>query len=429
MISSAIRTKMIIKNLENLLKKRRQAQKILKELDIPAWIIIAGDNSAEKAHLPLIGAPEGASHTAYILTQTDAFVISHYIETDIQKEYGFKTIEVEDRNVIFPLAKNLSSIIKAGTPIALNYSKRFPNVDTLGFGSYMKLEEELKKNKYFYLKNNDKNFISADELIFTIASSKLPYEIDFLKEAANITDEILNESFKNIKSGMTEKQVASMMHKISDSKIKRDSRLGYSWEKDANPIVLTKEGIAKSPHMAPSDRVIKPGSTVYIDFGISVNGYAGDLQHFGYVLKKDETNAPSNVQGMYNLLIKSINAGMRAAVPGALGWHIDKIVRDVIEQAGYPTYKHSTGHQLGAGETHTPGVVFGPLYNDYTNYSNAKRNDASITVQLPIREDYVMTIEPRIQIENGASIEVDGIVTKEGFELFVPIQKKIHLVR
>ena len=427
-------------NLEQVLEKRKQAQKILGELNIPAWVMIVADNKAENAHLPLIGAPLDDSSCVYVLTPNKAIVFTHNLGADTQREYGFETIEVKDRNVIMPLAKNLASIVGKGTPIALNYSKDFPQVDTLGFGTYKNFEEELVKNKYFsrielmknkyFLKKENTKFISADNLIFTLASTKLPYEIETLREAAKITDEILKETFKNIKPGMTEKQVSDIVHKIADFKIAVDKRLDYSWNRESNPIVLTGEGIGGSPHVPPSDRIVEKGSTVYLDFGISVNDYHGDLQHFGYVLKEGETNAPKHVQEVYNLLLDSIHAGMKAAVPGALGWHVDKASRDVITNANYPNYDHCTGHQLGAGGTHAPGMAFGPLFGDYTNEGSIEgRNDVVIHTQLPVKERYAMTIEPRIKIPNGASIEVDGIVTKKGFELFAPIQEKIHLVK
>jgi len=121
---------------------------------------------------------------------------------------------------------------------------------------------------------------------------------------------------------------------------------------------------------------------------------------------------------------------MLAAKPGVAGWEVDKASRDVIVNAGYPPYMHSTGHQLGAGGTHAPGVSFGPKFLDYTNEGSTEgRDDVNPTSQLPLRAGYVMTIEPRMQVANGASIEVDGVVTKNGFELFVPIQEKIHLIK
>jgi Xaa-Pro aminopeptidase len=163
---------------------------------------------------------------------------------------------------------------------------------------------------------------------------------------------------------------------------------------------------------------------------LSVDGYHGDLQHFGYVLRRGETEAPESVKRMFNLLNDSIKAGMEMAKPGVAGWEVDKASRDIIVNAGYPTYEHGTGHQLGAGGTHAPGVSFAAKFYDFSNEGSTEgRDDVCPSSQLPVRAGYVMTIEPRIQITNGASIEVDGIVTDNGFELFVPIQKEIHLIR
>jgi Xaa-Pro aminopeptidase len=140
----------------------------------------------------------------------------------------------------------------------------------------------------------------------------------------------------------------------------------------------------------------------------------------GYALKPGETSAPADVQARYDLLVRSIQAGMRAAVPGVKGWEVDKASRDIILEAGYPSYKHGTGHQLGCGNDHAPGVAFTQLHTP---------EGAHVALaDLAVREGYVMTIEPRLQVANGASIEVDGIITKEGFKPLVPMQERIHLI-
>ena len=354
--------------MERCLAKRKQAQEIMGQWGIPAWITLVADNGSETAHLPLIGAPLGTSHRAYVLTSTRAVAISHDIELAIQKQYGFETIKIDKRNAIPPLAKNLASIVggKGVAPIALNYSHNFANVDTLGHGSLEMLARELKNVGYFS-KDQKGRFTSADQLIFNLASAKLPYEIGLLREATQVTNDVLIEGFGRMRSGMKEKDVADLLHRIADEKISDNNRLGYSWDKAFNPIVLTGEGIAGSPHMKPSDRVIDPGATVYIDFGLSVDGYQGDLQHFGYVLKDGEKEAPKPVQKMFELLNDSIRAGMKVAKAGVAGWEVDKASRDIIVRAGYPTYQHSTGHQLGAGGTHTPGVSFGAKFEDGSN--------------------------------------------------------------
>jgi Xaa-Pro aminopeptidase len=413
-----------VDHIKQSFAKRKQAQDIMKELDVPCWVIFVADNRAEEAHLSLFGAPTGASYRAYILTQDKVVAVVHEIEADIQEQYGFDVSLMQGRNIVREVAETINILLPQDSPIALNYSFTHSGVDTVGFGRVQLFVEELNKLNYF---KQEEKIVSADELIFSIASTKLPHEVKLLKEAAQLTNKVIQEGFGKMKSGMTEKEVAEVFHELVTEEMQKNKRVGYSWEKAGNPIVLTGEGIAGSPHIHPSDRVLRPGNTVYVDFGLSIDGFHGDMQHVGYVLRADEVAAPKEVQEKFDLVVRSIKAGMEAAVPGRQGWEVDKVCREIITDAGWPTYKHGTGHQLGQGATHAPGVAFGPKYSDYTN--DDKDAKPSPVSTLPLREGYVMTIEPRIQVANGASIEIDGVIMKDGYESFVPIQEKIHLIQ
>jgi len=408
--------------LEQRVAKRRQAQQLMQDMGIPMWITWVEDNAAEEAHLPLIGAHRGAATVAYVLTPEKAVSFCPSIEAQIQRDDGFEVVELKGRGVLPPLVDQLGSVFGEPIPdIALNYSGTFGAVDTLGHGNYMAITRRLAE-RYHAGEHPDSRFMPADELIMAIASAKLPFEIDYLREASQITYAVLDEAFPQIRSGMTEKDAAALVQSIAEARMAKDSRLGYSWAKGFNPIVLTGDGIAGSPHAPPSDRVIQSGSTVYMDFGISVNGYHGDLQHFGYVLQDGETEAPQHVLAMYELLVRSITAGMRAALPGVRGYEVDEVCRKIITSAGHPSFKHGTGHQLGAGNTHTPGAAFTVQFSEETGLTVPESH-------LKIQKGFTMTIEPRIQIANGASIEIDGVITDAGFEPFAPIQERIYLVR
>ena len=408
--------------LEQRIAKRRQAQQLMRDMDIPMWITLVEDNAAEEAHLPLIGAHRGAARVVYVLTPEKAVSFCPSIEAQIQRDDGFEVIELKSRDVLTPLVQQLGSIFGEPIPkIALNYSDTFGAVDTLGHGNYMAITRRLAE-RYHPEENPDSWFMPADELIMAVASAKLSFEIEYLREASQITYAVLDEVFPQIRSDMTEKQAAALVQSIAEARMAHDPRLGYSWAKGFNPIVLTGEGIAGSPHAPPSDRVIQSGSTVYMDFGISVNGYHGDLQHFGYGLQGDETEAPQRVQDMYELLVRSITTGMRAAVPGVMGYEVDAVCRKIITDAGHPSYKHGTGHQLGAGNTHTPGAAFTVQFSQEADLPVPESH-------LRIQKGFTMTIEPRIQIANGASIEIDGVITETGFEPFAPIQHAIYLMR
>ena len=405
--------------LEQRLQKRAQTQSLMREMGISTWIVWVEDNKAEHSHLPLIGAPYGSARKAYVLTPDRAVSLCPDIEAQIQRDYGFEVINFEDRNVLSRFRTHFKEIAGAtATPIALNFSDTFGALDTVGLGNYRKITEAISR-QYFFPVPEDA-FISADQLIMAAASSKLPFEVELLRQAAQLTYDVLEAGFRQFRAGMTEKQAAGVLRAIATERMSHDTSIGYSWPEEHNPIVLTGEGIAGSPHAPPSGRLIEPGSTIYVDFGLSVHGYTGDIQHFGYVLRAGETSAPDHVRGMYDLLVQSIQAGMKVATPGALGWHVDEASRNVIMGAGHPSYKHATGHQLGSGNAHAPGAAFAIRY----------ANDGSPVPEshLPLRWNFVMTIEPRIQIANGASIEVDGIITDEGFKLLAPLQKEIYLV-
>ena len=406
--------------LEHRLQKRSQTQSLMKDHGIQTWVLWVEDNAAEDAHLPLIGAPYGSARKAYIITPERAVSICPEIEAQLQADAGFEVISVPDRNVIGPFGQHFKEIAGGRpTPIALNYSGTFGALDTLGFGNYQKIREAISR-QYFFPVPQDA-FVSADRVIIDAASAKLPFEIELIREAAQLTYKVLDEGFRQLRAGMTEKDAAAVFHRLAEEEMGKNKAIGYSWKKEYNPIVLTGEGIAGSPHAAPSDRVIVPGSTVYIDFGLSMHRYGGDLQHFGYVLKEGEAVAPPEIQRMYEILVNSIHAGMKAAVPGVPGWVVDTASRKIITDAGYPSFKHGTGHQLGAGNTHAPGAAFALQYT--------QDGRESPEACLPIRKGFVMTIEPRMQVTNGASIEVDGVITDNGFELLAPLQEEIYLIR
>ena len=134
----------------------------------------------------------------------------------------------------------------------------------------------------------------------------------------------------------------------------------------------------------------------------------------GYALKKNESDAPEDVKKVFNTLIKSIELGIENFKPSKKGFEVDKIVREYVLNQGYPNYNHATGHPIGE-DAHSPGTSISPKGN--------KRSS------LFLRENAVYTIEPRIQIENGGSVEEMVQVTKNGGIPLCSPQKKLYLIK
>ena len=185
------------------------------------------------------------------------------------------------------------------------------------------------------------------------------------------------------------------------------------------PVVLTGTNLKKGGHSCASERKFMPGDTIYFDFGVKITlkndkQYSSDIQRMGYALKKGETSAPEPIQRVFDTLVDAINMGMQKCTPSAKGYEIDECVRGYIMHKGYLSYDHATGHPVGQ-TAHSPGTSL-----------SAKGHKRS---SLFLQENGVYTIEPRIQIENGGSVEEMIMVTKKGGQPLCPPQKKLYYVK
>lgn len=294
------------------------------------------------------------------------------------------------------------------------------STDIITHSCYLRLTRLFRS---IYRENNKKVKVkSAEENIYSIISKNSNEDIQNLKILANITDEILEKAFDSIKVFQTELDVAENTKKITkmymDNQKDKYNIIDYDFAWDICPIVLAGENLAKGGHSVPSNKKINQGDTIYFDFGIKAkftNGkdYYTDMQRMGYMLKPNEIDAPYEVKEVFNTLVTSIQSGMNMMKPGVKGYKIDKIVREIILDKGYPDYPHATGHPVGKA-VHDAGAVI--------SLKSSKR------ANLKLVENGIYTLEPRINIKNGGSIEEMIIVTNNGGNPLCNIQKELYLI-
>ena len=192
----------------------------------------------------------------------------------------------------------------------------------------------------------------------------------------------------------------------------------YDFAWDICPIVLVGKNLKKGGHATPSNTKIIPGNTIYFDFGIKAIFSDGmtlytDIQRMGYLLKSDEKGAPESVNNVFNTLVLSIKKGIEKMKPGIKAYKIDDVVRGEILKKGYPDYSHATGHPVGR-EVHGAGALIAPKYSKRANLKLVERG--------------IYTLEPRVNIENGGSIEEMILVTNSGAVPLCNIQKELYLI-
>lgn len=301
--------------------------------------------------------------------------------------------------------------------VYLNFGKT-AQTDTLGYGAYLKLERILTKA----YGSRNLNLGSSQDLIYTIEETNDEKDEQCFRLSAKRAGEILDATFAKIKTGMTEKEIADVVK--NEMKTKPDYFKKFNIEKeefswgDPCPIVLVGKNLKLGGHTSPSDTVLKKGDTIYFDFGvkISVGGkeYCSDIQRMGYALKDDEKDAPSEVNEVFDTLVYAINKGKEFASKNVCGYQVDELVRGIILDKGYPDYNHGTGHAV-KDTCHAVG----------TRLSKKGVFDTDRLLQ----DTGIYTIEPRIMIENGGSIEEMIIIKGDRAEFISPRQVALYIIK
>ena len=87
--------------------------------------------------------------------------------------------------------------------------------------------------------------------------------------------------------------------------------LGYAWEVSHCPAV--NAGPDKEiGHSSPGELRIARGQLLHVDFGVTRDEYASDLQRVWYFLDEGETAPPSEVTGAWDALWRAVDAGAAA---------------------------------------------------------------------------------------------------------------------
>jgi Xaa-Pro aminopeptidase len=170
-------------------------------------------------------------------------------------------------------------------------------------------------------------------------------------------------------------------------------------------------------HAAPGDRVMKEYDLVTIDFGVTVEGYASDLQRTMVLCARNVV--PPRVLKLWETTYAAVEAAIAVMKPGVTGLEVDTAARSVVVDAGYPEFVHATGHPLGRA-VHDVGPMLGP---DWPGRYGGR-------VHQELRKGMVFTLEPAAanETEEGqerVGLEEDVLVTADGVEFLAPRQTEL----
>ncbi len=388
-------------------EKLEQAIKILSEYSVDCWITFVRESGITRdPMLDYLITADVTWHSAFIITRSgETYAIVGQMDRRTIEDLGvYKHVLGYIEGIKAPLLEVLRKINPS--QIAVNFSKGSEVCDGLTHGMYLTLNDILAAIGW------EEKIISSEKVASSLKARKTPTEVKRMKKAIEHTLDIFDMVSGFIHPGLTEKDIAAFM---IDEVERRN--LGFAWERSHCPAVFTGPATAEA-HYTPTDRKVRRGHILNMDFGVKYQDYVSDLQRTFYVLEEGEKEAPPDVKKGFDTIVKAIELSAGALRPGIQGKDIDAVARNYIVSKGYEEFPHGLGHQVGRF-AHDGTALLGPAWEKYAEKPFE-----------PLEQGMVFTLEPRLKVpERGvATIEEMVIITGDGAEFLSKPQKELILI-
>lgn len=238
---------------------------------------------------------------------------------------------------------------------------------------------------------------SVSGVVEEIRQVKSAEEVEAIRRAARVADEAFRAALPSFQVGVTEADFcAELEYRLQKCGARKPS---------FDTIVASGPNGA-FPHAGVTDRAIRAGELVTVDFGALVDGYCSDITRTIWLGEPDERS-----RELLEIVRRAHRAGMDTVRPGLRGCEVDQVARDLIARAGYgEAFSHSLGHGVGLAVHEGPGL----------RVESKTLLEAGMTV----------TIEPGIYVPGVGGCRVEDLVvlTETGAESLsgAPYQEPGH---
>jgi Xaa-Pro dipeptidase len=229
----------------------------------------------------------------------------------------------------------------------------------------------------------------GDDILRTLRRRKSSNEIALLKQAAEVAEIGMEKAIAAVAPGKTEAEVCA-----------EGIMAGIAVGADFIRYLRVLSGpYAGWPHRWPpaTDRVLREGETVCLDYIGAVEGYQFDILRAAVV-----GNGSSEIRRMLQSALDATMAAIKACGPDAPVRNVIKAADEVIEEAGFLEHRAKfTGHGIGLDTVEAPLLM--------------EDSDEMLMV------GDVICLEPGILIRDvgGARYEYEVVITEDGCEMLV----------
>ena len=184
-------------------------------------------------------------------------------------------------------------------------------------------------------------WVDAGSLVMAARMRKTPAEIACMREACRITSRAYELLFPALVAGMTEIEVARLLHVAS-----LELGAGATWE-----LITAGPGNYDDATALPSARPIAPGDLVWLDAGCAVAGYWSDFGRAGVV-----GGATAEQRDAQARLHEITTRGVEAIGPGTTTGEVARVCNAALANLDLPVtatisgLAGRVGHGLGLGD-------------------------------------------------------------------------------
>jgi Xaa-Pro aminopeptidase len=241
--------------------------------------------------------------------------------------------------------------------------------------------------------------VPAAGLVEELRSVKDAGEVEAIRAATQLADEVFAEIAERGLSGRTEHDVAV----DAEIAMRRRGASGPSF-----PPIVAAGAHGALPHAEPRDVAIERDALVVVDMGCVLDGYCSDCTR----TFATGDGLSDEMREVYALVLRAQLAALEAVRAGADGRAVDAVARDLIAAAG-------RGDQFGHGLGHGVGLE---IHEDPRLSQSAG--------DTPLRAGQVVTVEPGVYVPGGFGVRIEDLVVvgDERPEILTSIAKELTVV-
>jgi methionyl aminopeptidase len=243
-----------------------------------------------------------------------------------------------------------------------------------------------------------------------VISLKSAREIEIMKRANLIVAEVLQELKRQVAPGVTTLDLDAIAEEMTLKKGAIPAFKGYNVAGRIYPRCLCASVNDEIVHGIPSNRVLREGDIIGLDYGVIYEGFYGDS-----AITVGVGKVSAQAQRLMDVTEQSLYKGIEQLHDGKRLGDLGSVVQKIAEDAGFSVVRAFVGHGIGKKLHEEPPVP---------NYGEPDRG-------LRLKEGMVLAIEPMVNAgSHEVEIKEDGwtAVTKDGslaahFEHSVAITK------